>query len=509
MISSLPQFDEIYVISDIHMGGTKPEFQIFHQGTRLGRLIDHLSKVRNKNKVALVLNGDVIDSLAEENDGYIAMENAEAMMERIANDSSFKPVWKALAKFVGTPGRHLIIALGNHDIELMLPFVEYWIRKNIAGDDAAAQGRIIFATRGVGYSCNVGDARVLCTHGNEVDDWNVVDQDSLCELAGALNAGRRYKDWKPNAGTRLVVDVMNNIKRDYPFVDLLKPETKAVVPILLALDPGRVKDAIGAVPKVAKDLFWGYLERKGILSVDSLEQTTDTAAGDVALDNLLGANFKEGIKLSPTVSEDADDLLLAVEEDYAAGIQPLDNAGAESTAETLGTFGYIYDRIRGVPKDDALRRALLDWLEKDDTYELTTKDETFERITKQVGSSVDFIVTGHTHLERAIPLDGGKRFYYNCGTWARLLRLSNTVLKDKKEFKKVFKVLKSGTMSGLDNTQVKKAGGGTEGLILNRSTLVRISAQDNVTTGELFHVEDGADGKITLTAIPGTQYTRR
>ena len=48
-----------------------------------------------------------------------------------------------------------------------------------------------------------------------------------------VNAQRRVEPhrWRPNAGTRLVVEVMNNFKRRYPFVDLLKPEATAAVPM--------------------------------------------------------------------------------------------------------------------------------------------------------------------------------------------------------------------------------------------------------------------------------------
>ena len=42
--------------------------------------------------------------------------------------------------------------------------------------------------------------------------------------------------WMPNVGAQLVVEVMNQVKQSYPFVDLLKPETLTVLHILGALD---------------------------------------------------------------------------------------------------------------------------------------------------------------------------------------------------------------------------------------------------------------------------------
>ena len=175
---------------------------------RLGRLAEHLGKVRAGDNVALVLNGDVIDSLAEDIRGYVGTQDAEPMMEGIYK--TFAPVWKGLEKFIREPGRRLVFVTGNHDIEMALPGVERSIRHRLTGDDPALNGAITFATRGAGYACRVGSARVFCTHGNEVDEWNVVDYDALGQLGNALNAGRDIEPsrWTPNAGTRLVVDVI-------------------------------------------------------------------------------------------------------------------------------------------------------------------------------------------------------------------------------------------------------------------------------------------------------------
>ena len=68
-----------------------------------------------------MLNGDVIDSLAEDIGGYVAADDAENMVTRIFNDVSFRPIWNELSDFVGKAGRALIIVIGNHDIELAFP----------------------------------------------------------------------------------------------------------------------------------------------------------------------------------------------------------------------------------------------------------------------------------------------------------------------------------------------------------------------------------------------------
>ncbi len=61
---SIPQFDELYVVSDLHLGGP-PGFQIFNSGLQLQRLIRHLGAPATNKKVALLINGDFVDFLAE------------------------------------------------------------------------------------------------------------------------------------------------------------------------------------------------------------------------------------------------------------------------------------------------------------------------------------------------------------------------------------------------------------------------------------------------------------
>jgi UDP-2,3-diacylglucosamine pyrophosphatase LpxH len=506
---TLPRYDTLFAVSDLHMGGSTPDFQILHQGPRLGRFIEYLSELRPEQDVALVLNGDIIDSLAEGIDGYIAVDDAEKMMDRIARDASFEGVWTALARFARKAKRHLVFVIGNHDIELGLPHVELWIRRTLAGDDSSANGRITFATRGEGYAALVGAARVFCTHGNEVDEWNIVNHDSLRALAFALNSGGKCPKWEPNAGTRLVIDVMNDIKRRFPFVDLLKPETKAVLPILLVLDPARLKDAIPALPGVTRDLFWGAMKRMGLLSVEAMEETPNRAAGEMALEQLLGSHLREGLGLAGPSGNDVESLFVKVERDINKGKRPLDDLESVSDRETLGVFGYVLDRIRKVPVPEALRRALLDWLGKDDTFDLTKQDETFERVLQQTGSRVDFIVTGHTHLERAIEIGGGNRFYYNCGTWIRLFRFTETLLNDSEEFKTVFDAFQQGGMKSLDRLPIRGSDGGAEPLVLTKSAAVSIvSEEDGRVVGELFHVTDPG-GNIELHSVPGSRFERR
>ena len=140
--------------------------------------------------VALVINGDMVDFLAEPGAEAFDPGGAIQKLDRIAGDAAFAPVWKALKKFVRTKDRRLIITLGNHDLELALPWVREHLLGLIAGDDDAARGRVVLAFDGTGFLCRVGNATVLCLHGNEVDDWNVTDFETIPRRCSAAICSR-------------------------------------------------------------------------------------------------------------------------------------------------------------------------------------------------------------------------------------------------------------------------------------------------------------------------------
>lgn len=521
-IPQFPQFDEINVVSDIHMGGTE-DFQILCQGKRLGSLFTKLAKQPDTKRVALVLNGDIIDSLAEDINGYVAIKSPERVMARLYDAPAFAPIWQGLKTFIRSTNRYLIFITGNHDIELSLPVVEQSIRHYLTGNEPDAtirnglNGAITFATHGTGYTCLVGDAKVFCTHGNETDAWNHVNYEQLAQLGNALNCGHYVdkKNWKPNAGTRMVIDIMNPVKKDYPFVDLLKPETNLTVPILMVLAPERVKklkieDVIG----VGVSKLKGDLVAKGLLSAHTadLEAVTDhSAAAQVGISQLLGDNLAQEVSIAPHTT-DQDALLLAAEEALERGEALDSDSDSDESPDTLGWFQYLVDRVRGVDKYEALRKALLDWTKGDTTFELTTKDDTYNTIVPRVSDNVDFIVTGHTHLERAIKIrEDAERYYYNSGTWIRLLSFTPYCLKNPVEFKKICQeVLEAKSMKVIDRAKIPTSKQKKIPFVMNRSSMVRIAAEDDGVIGKLFHVEGGDMGKkVALKQVPGTEFKKK
>lgn len=474
-MSQLPAFDEVHVISDIHMGG-QAGFQILRETQRLANFIRRLGKQRPEGRLALVLNGDVFDTLAEDFNGYVAIGDAEATVERIMKDSSFVAIWDALSDFVKLPGRTLVIVIGNHDIEIAFPPVQRLVLSRLAGEDAAARARIEFSVMGAGFTCTVGGRRVFCIHGNEVDAWNYNRYEDLAKVSRRMNADQPFaqNEWKPNAGTRMVKDVMNGIKRKYAWIDLLKPENSAAVGTLLVLDPSQANKISEAFDIVAERQH-GTAQVDARLSADGLPPQP-AAARSLALEEMLGPNLIQG------VGQGADDMLLAAERNFNK------RRVAGQTDGTLGAPQLIFDRLTGwltgVSKTEALRRALQDWLKDDKTFVTDDHDDTFKEVTKSVGPAIDFIVTGHTHLERAIDMGHG-RYYFNCGTWIRLLQLTPAMLADTKLFnEKIYAVLVDGRMKAIDEAVFLG-----KPFVMNQTSAVSICRKDDQVVGALTHVE--------------------
>ncbi|MCF6158007.1 MAG: hypothetical protein E3K32_05415 [wastewater metagenome] len=488
-MSGFPAYDEIHVISDIHMGG-KRGFQILRETKRLTNFIRRVTVQRQEGRVALVLNGDIFDTLAEDIRGYVAVDEAIDTVTRIMDDKSFSGIWEALSDFVKKKGRTLVIVIGNHDIEVSFPPVQRLIQSRLAGEDLRARARIEFSTTGAGYTCLVGNARIFCTHGNEVDAWNYNRYEDLAKVARRLNAGRTLdpNEWYPNAGTRMVKEVMNEVKQRYAWIDLLKPETSAAVGTLVVLDPSQLTK-ISNLVSILGEHQRGAGQVGERLSAEGFQPRRQTGAPTVTIDQLLGPNVKAGMLGVESLNTlNVDEMLLSVEKNFDQRSAPL----APQPDETLGIPRLIWDRLTGwltgVGKDEALRRALKDWLAGDKTFDITDKDDTYKQVVASVGHSMDFIITGHTHLERAIDM-GGSCYYFNCGTWIRLLRFTEAMLKDTVSFKPVYEILTDGGMASIDTAQF-----GGESFVMNQTSAVSVILEKGKVIGRLTHVEGDGTG---------------
>jgi hypothetical protein len=75
---------------------------------------------------------------------------------------------------------------------------------------------------------------------------------------------------------------------------------------------------------------------------------------------------------------------------------------------------------------------------------------------------------------------GGGRYYFNTGTWIRLLRFTPAVLKDSASFQPVYNVLEDGRLSAIDAANFSG-----ESFVMDRSSAVCIKADSAGVTGTL------------------------
>ncbi len=454
MTMDVQEFDELYAISDLHMGGETPARQIFDDGKELGKFIDWVRE-RTKDRVALVVNGDFVDFLAEPGPKAFDPEGAAERLKRIANDSSFLPVWQALGRFVKAAKRTLVITLGNHDLELALPWVREVLLDLLASDDPRARGCIHLALDGAGFRAKVGAAQVLAVHGNEADDWNVTDHETIRRIGRDLLHGRPAEAWIPNAGTQLVIAAMNDIKRAHPFVDLLKPELQAVIPVLIAVAPdkaAKIKDAWPTLARLVRDKAKLSL---GLLGEEELEKD------------------HRPITLRPPI--DASAAMDRVEEQFKADTNPMELLPDVARGEKLGWSSAAWNYFVAKDPRKALREAL-EGLQRDRSFDTTEEDETFRAYDQLAGPEIDFVLTGHTHLARNLKRRRGKGHYLNSGTWARLIRLDPAELADPARFNRLYAVLGAQSMAELD---------AVKGLVIRRRTVIKIHQPATEAQAEL------------------------
>lgn len=469
---SLPSFDELFVVSDLHLGGDEG-FQIFKESERLGSFCEALAAHEPHKRVGLVLAGDILDSLPFLPPGTYLAPDPAALVHRIAR--LFAPVFDGLRRFVGKPRRELWILTGNHDVELALPEGQDALLELLCASEAA-RGRVRFRVNGTGLRCRVGERTVLVTHGNEADSWNQVDYESLRQVAHARALGQidAQDHFRANPGTRLVIDAMNAVKRDHPFVDLLKPETEACLKVLMALYPGEL---VGRIPSGARAFAAKWRQPPFVLGAETAR--TPDAAPDV-LSEALG-------RLARPARADAEDLERRVDRYHADDVDPLTLVSDEGA--TLGLGGFFADQATGASRAVALRDALISWLGDERHWRFDDRDEVCREVLDHVGPGVDVVVTGHTHLARHF-VEPGRLVYVNTGTWARLIRLCVADLNRaaEPELETLLRALESRDMATLDTSQF----GGTGALAQTRSHAAHVTSE----LAELLLVADGGAWKV-------------
>lgn len=387
--------EKIFVISDLHLGGGEGFQMCSANGREL--LTDFIGWVTKQHTastdVHLVIAGDSIDMLAERDPdgGYSAFTEDEmcalGKLNRILDSSAL--IWKALGELLRA-GARLTLMSGNHDVEMSYPALRSRLARVIGG------GKFEFIYDNEAFS----EGSFLVEHGNRYDGFNQVDYDGLRRIRSHLSRREATDgDIAIQPGSELVARVMNRIKETYPFVDLLKPETSGVVPILAALD-GKIWAKAGPVIKTAAKAWArgradgeGIPNRKEFIAACSVGTPYDVS--------------------TPLPDQDLFELADSLSNE---------DAGSESVA--------WFDEL----KIDLLLRAFRKRREKEsNTFAVDREAKGYlVPATAAARRGFNVVVMGHTHLAKQVPLDGGG-LYLNTGTWADLMCIPDSVHEGSRE----------------------------------------------------------------------------
>jgi UDP-2,3-diacylglucosamine pyrophosphatase LpxH len=447
----------VYVISDLHIGGTYPDpnapnprrkrgFRMMTRAQELADFIQLIADLPDDPPVELVINGDFVDFLAEEKGSGQIVVGAQGTRSKI--DPRSEPEWgafrsgrgEALAAFrelvrrdravfealgkLLAAGKSLTIVLGNHDIELTLP--------DVRGELVRTLGSGQFRFIEDGQALDLGE--VLVDHGNIFDPANVVDHDRLRVFRALYSRGwfeNLEKVFFPPAGSALVSTVMNPIKIDYGFIDLLKPESESLIALLLALEPSyksMLDDVAIALARAATTL----VPRRGAPLVLRNVVDTDTSGG----------GRRSNVTDPGTTTASLDALIAGVVKDpaVAAELAALGTTGATQQNVSSGLAGKwsLLRLLFGGGKGEIEARipkvqATLGALAADYSFERGLENARYLDAARWLATSGDdqkgykAIVFGHTHHAKAMSIPKTSDFskeasYFNTGTWANLMR---------------------------------------------------------------------------------------
>lgn len=450
----------VYVISDLHLGGAaagerwpgSPSFRMMTRPDLLARFIRELAeKPSSGPAIELVINGDFVDFLAEEhtpdsegNHEWVPFiddpDVAAAVFSKVVKRNS--EVFDALAMLLAR-GHALTVISGNHDLELTLPSVRA-VFSRVLGLREGPRKEFRFLMDGEAYE--VGDA--LIEHGNRYDPSNVVDHDRLRQVRSLLSR-RRNADaagrFPPPIGSRVVAELMNPIKEEYPFIDLLKPESEPLFALLLALEPG-YKWRLARLARIMKSIP-KHLMKEETLTFHSgdISSTEEGSAG-----NYLGDISSRG---SDENDDAADEDALREVVAGVVGQRAAEQLVGRAQAEMLGDISSMSERVRDkvnaflgvgglvlmsglmdaesrLPLVQNALRAVSEDRSFDEKYETGKRyKKAAEALSKGqgTGDGYRFVVFGHTHHAKDLVLDSGAR-YLNSGTWANLMRFPGALL---------------------------------------------------------------------------------
>jgi UDP-2,3-diacylglucosamine pyrophosphatase LpxH len=356
-------------------------------------------------RLELIINGDFVDFLAVAPHSAWTPDEDACIRKLEGAVAQFTPVFDSFRKCIAKVDL-FTLTLGNHDIESALPRVTEALLNKLSTDLHSCE----FVRSNQAY--RVGD--LLVEHGNRYDSWNAISYPDLQRVASAASRLEPVPAINPCPGSLMVEKLVNPLRDDYPFVDLLKPETKLLPLVFSALEPSLKRDVRRSfqisnlwVKQWARTRSWlpsVSSEAEQLISAKGHSTGLPENVRDVFQDELAAISREEQI----SVKERWQDLKKVLRPDSMA---TLIRSGKPLPA----------DRV------EKLRVAVVTALKSDRTFDFDGPDGPYLEAAKRViGSGGSgrprVVVMGHTHTMKYVPV-GSDAHYVNTGTWVDLMRV--------------------------------------------------------------------------------------
>jgi UDP-2,3-diacylglucosamine pyrophosphatase LpxH len=378
------------VVSDLHIGaGYSAEgntLEDFTSDRELAGLLDELAAESRRvgADLELIVNGDAFEMLQVPHvdrfdpathyrpEDYHSTSEADCARKMALIVQGHRRFFNALRDFMalGPPRRSVTFIKGNHDLELYWPAVRDLIRKATAAFDARAP-LLRFEERCL---CREG---VYVEHGNQYAETisRVRDMDDPRDP-------REPDQLDLPLGSRLLIDVFNDVERERYWVDGVKP-IGALLWYALVYDfhfaARTLAWFIRALPGVVVD---GLLSRRDP-RVDLLHQLEDPARV-----REIGARYQADEAFRAWIDAEVSQILP----------QTLEASAQDADQEVVARDG--------VSRGDDLRRQV-----RSSLYDAATQ--------RAAEHGASLVIFGHTHLASVEELGNGAT-YINSGTWTWL-----------------------------------------------------------------------------------------
>ncbi|MGJ8649494.1 MAG: metallophosphoesterase [Opitutaceae bacterium] len=442
----MPVDAQIFITSDWHLGGTPDSTnnhgdktlgqQICRSAAQITEFIDWVRSISDgfDGITEIVINGDMVDFLSPD-DEFEALpwtSDQDLVIKKlnkiIANsqDGNNRGPFEALAEFLNSPKCELTILLGNHDVELSLPKVRAHLHTILHADGKNYR----FFYDGEAYT----RGKLLVEHGNRYDKWNSLDHNGLRAERSKLSRGyvidegeRKQNFFKAPAGTLIVTCAINSLLPEYPFLNLLKPETEAAIPILHFLKPERA-----AIIRRILSLYKVPIRaRRAQLNNNGEPQSQGNLGGATTGHETLETIFaKHSLDIpSNAVTSGPLGIATTISDGYA---------WLASKAKEVQNTSSLLSRHASLAlaqSDDKRLRSLQQFLtplKEDNAFALEIEKDEYLSAAENLVASGDFevVIFGHTHLPKKIELAENTGIYINAGAWADIMRLPDLALED-------------------------------------------------------------------------------